>query len=75
MHFSCKMLKKNYEHTCQAHTLSYLYLHTLVQRSVHESVERQEEGANGVGESVPVLTVAIESENQGQTLHHRKSSL
>lgn len=48
---------------------AYLYLHSLVQRPVHESVERQEESANGVEESVSVLAVPVESENQGQALN------
>lgn len=48
---------------------AYLYLHSLVQRSVHERVERQEKGTNGVEKRVPVLAVPVESENQDQALN------
>lgn len=45
---------------------AYLYLHSLIQRSVHESVERQEKSANGVEKSVPILAVPVESENKAK---------
>lgn len=61
---------KTHKKTASGHIshslLTYLYLHSLVQRSVHERVERQEKGANGVKESIPILAVSVESENQGQ---------
>lgn len=54
---------------------AYLYLHPLIQRSVHQSVEGQEQGSDGVEESVPVLAVPIESEKQRPRLHQSYSSL
>lgn len=53
----------------------YLYFHSLVQWPVHKSIERQEKGANRVEESIPIFTVPIESENQGQTMNPNKSFL
>lgn len=46
----------------KAVTRSHLDLHTLVQRAVHQRVEGQEEGADGVEEGVSVLVVAVEPE-------------
>lgn len=54
---------------------AHLYLHPLVQWSVHECVERQEKCANGVEESIPILAVPIEPESEGHAWHHKYSSL
>lgn len=48
-------------------SLSYFYLHSFVQRSVHQSVERQEESANGVEEGIAILTVPVEPETKRQS--------
>lgn len=44
--------------------LPHLYLHAFVQRSVHQSVERQEERADGVEESVAVFDVPVEPDGE-----------
>lgn len=61
-------MKQAYQKAATGNNFSpaYLYLHPLIQRSVHQSVEGQEQGSDGVEESVPVLAVPIESEKQGQ---------
>lgn len=51
----------------------YLYLYSLIQRSVHERVEREEEGADGVEESISVLAVPIEPAVKTPPLKHKKS--
>lgn len=43
---------------------SHLYLHSFIQRSVHQGVERQEEGADGVEEGVAVFAVPVEPDRQ-----------
>lgn len=46
----------------------YLYLYSLIQWPVHKSVEREEEGTDGVKESIPVFTVPIKSAKHGGTI-------
>lgn len=42
----------------------HLYLHSFIQRSVHQSVEGQEEGADGVEKGVAVFAVAVEPDRE-----------
>lgn len=68
MFFSSIVKQETATRNIKPYSSTYLYLNALIKRSVHESVERQEKGANGVQEGIPILTVPVESENQGQTL-------
>lgn len=55
---------KSQEFQAERNVRSHLYLHSFVQRSVHQSVERQEEGADGVEEGVAIFAVPVEPDGQ-----------
>lgn len=57
----------------------YLYLHSFIQRSVHERVKGEEKRTDRVQEIVAILTVSIEPEKKihekRHSLHYKTSSL